>query len=93
MSVEGGAVPVIPRGVRLHFDKVRNGWVLLAPERAIRLDAIGHAILSEIDGKRSLDEIAGTLAARYGAPVADVAKDCGEFLATLVGRRILDVAP
>lgn len=93
MSVGGGAVPVIPRGVRLHFDKVREGWVLLAPERAIRLDAIGHAILSEIDGRRSLDEIAGALAARYGAPVADVTKDCGEFLTTLVGRRILDLAP
>lgn len=92
MSIEPEAVPVIPRGVRLHFDRVRGGWVLLAPERAIHLDPIGHAILSEIDGQRSLGAIAATLAARYGAPPDQVAVDCAEFVAGLVGRRILDLA-
>jgi pyrroloquinoline quinone biosynthesis protein D len=85
------SVPAIPRGVRLHFDKVRSGWVLLAPERAIRLDAVGHAILCEIDGRRSLGEIVATLAARYGAPAEQVGKDCGEFVEALANRRILDV--
>ncbi len=87
------AVPVMPRGVRLHFDQARDAWVLLAPERAIRLDAIGHAILSEIDGKRSLGVIAATLAARFEAPLDTVGRDCDEFVATLVDRRVLDLAP
>ena len=30
--------PVLPRGVRLHFDAVRGAWTLVAPERAILLD-------------------------------------------------------
>jgi len=29
--------PIILRGVRPHFDKVRNVWLLLAPERALKL--------------------------------------------------------
>lgn len=91
MNLDPTAVPVMPRGVRLHFDKVRDGWVLLAPEHAIQLDAIGHAILSEIDGRNSLRGIAEDLAARYGAPADQVASDCAEFVAKLVNRRILDL--
>jgi pyrroloquinoline quinone biosynthesis protein D len=87
------AVPVMPRGVRLHFDQARDAWVLLAPERAIRLDAIGHAILSEVDGTRSLADILATLAARFEAQPDQVGQDCGEFVATLVERRVLDRAP
>ncbi len=38
--------PLLPRGVRLHDDRVRGVPVLLGPERAVILDAIGQAILS-----------------------------------------------
>ena len=57
------ATPVLPRGVRLHFDRVRGSWALLAPERAIALDEIGHAILAEVDGARDVRTIAASLAA------------------------------
>lgn len=90
MTLDSDAVPLMPRGVRLHFDKVRDTWVLLAPERAIRLDPIGYAILAEIDGRQSLETIARTLSARYSAPVAAVGKDCGDLIEKLAGRRILD---
>ena len=84
-------IPALPRGVRLHFDKVRDTWVLLAPERAITLDAIGHAILSEVDGTRSFGEITGTLAERYAAPAGQIAEDSAGFLDALRNRRFLDV--
>ena len=89
----GSAVPRMPRGVRLHEDRVRGGWVLLAPERALALDAVGHAILSEVDGTRSVGAIATLLAERYGAPPGDVARDCAEFLRGLADRRIVDLSP
>ena len=92
MTLGADAVPVVPRGVRLHYDSVRDAWVLLAPERAMRLDAIGQAILNEIDGNRSLGAIAERLATRYGAPPEEVGRDCAEFVAGLVDRRILDIA-
>ena len=84
-------IPRLPRGVRLHFDKVRDTWVLLAPERAVTLDGIGHAILNEVDGKRSLGEIARTLSERFGAPVDQITKDSSDFLTALRNRRFLDV--
>ncbi|MEL6103417.1 MAG: pyrroloquinoline quinone biosynthesis peptide chaperone PqqD [Pseudomonadota bacterium] len=90
--MEPGAVPVLPRGVRLHFDKVRDTWVLLAPERAVTLDMVGHAILSEVDGRRSLGEITQCLAEKYNAPVKQIADDSSDFLSALRNRRFLDVA-
>lgn len=90
--VAPGEVPVIPRGVRLHRDRVRDQWVLLAPERTVALDAIGHAILVEIDGTRSFGEITEALAEKYNAPREDISRDAGEFLRGLMDRRILEVA-
>ena len=86
------ATPVLPRGVRLHWDRVRATWTLLAPERAIRLDAIGHAILAEVDGARDVGTIAATLAARFGAPAEEVLGDVREFLGGLAERRLVDRA-
>jgi len=85
-------IPVLPRGVRLHRDRVRDTWVLLAPERAITLDQVGHAILSEVDGLRSFGEITADLAAKYDAPQEQIAKDSAGFLGALRERRVLEVA-
>jgi pyrroloquinoline quinone biosynthesis protein D len=93
MSLEARSVPRMPRGVRLHEDRVRGGWVLLAPERAIALDPVGHAILSRIDGERSFGAIVADLAATFGAPEDQIAADSAEFLAALAERRILEIAP
>lgn len=84
-------IPYLPRGVRLADDRVRGIRVLLAPERAIQLDAIGDAILSELDGSRSMRVIADTLAARYNAPEEQIAKDIRDFLTGLVERRMVFV--
>ncbi|HBM61144.1 pyrroloquinoline quinone biosynthesis peptide chaperone PqqD [Salipiger marinus] len=90
--MEPAEIPLLPRGVRLHHDRVRDQWVLLAPERAITLDAVGHAILSEVDGQRSFGQITALLADRYAAPQAQIAEDCAGFLRALRDRRFLEVA-
>lgn len=86
-------IPALPRGVRLHHDKVRDAWVLLAPERAVTLDQVGHAILTEVDGARSFGEITTTLADRYNAPLDQIQTDSSGFLDALRNRRFLDVTP
>ena len=86
-------IPSLPRGVRLHFDKVRETWVLLAPERAVTLDGIGHAILSEVDGQRNFGEIAKALSDKFGAPVEQIMQDSSDFLTALRNRRFLDLSP
>ncbi|NOC45663.1 MULTISPECIES: pyrroloquinoline quinone biosynthesis peptide chaperone PqqD [unclassified Ruegeria] len=84
-------VPLLPRGVRIHFDSVREQWVLLAPERAVTLDQIGHAILSEVDGQRSFGQITARLSRQYNAPEEQIVEDSSGFLDALRARRFLDV--
>ena len=91
--MEPDSVPYLPRGVRMHFDKVRDIWVLLAPERALKLDQIGLAILGEVDGARPLSEIAETLSAKYNAPLEQITTDSAAFLTSLADRRMLEVRP
>jgi pyrroloquinoline quinone biosynthesis protein D len=87
------AIPFLPRGVRVHEDRVRGMSVLLAPERALKLDPVGLAILGEIDGAASFGEIVSRLAARYEAPQDRIAMDAGRFLDGLVERRMMEVRP
>jgi len=82
--------PIILRGVRPHFDKVRNVWLLLAPERALKLDDIGRAILDEVDGERTFGEITATLAIKYDAPIERIAGDARTYLLGLMARRMVE---
>ncbi|WP_312524663.1 pyrroloquinoline quinone biosynthesis peptide chaperone PqqD [Paracoccus sp. (in: a-proteobacteria)] len=83
--------PYLPRGVRLHDDRLRGIRVLLAPERAIELDAIGDAILSNLDGSRNLGQLIDHLSAAYAAPRDMIAGDVREFLTGLIERRMIFV--
>lgn len=82
-------IPYLPRGVRLARDRVRDIRILQAPERAMQLDAIGEAILSELDGQRSMSVITADLAARYNAPTDQIAGDVRDFLTGLIERRMV----
>ena len=44
-----GARPALLRGVRPHFDKVRDTWVLLAPERALALVRVAGSVAALLD--------------------------------------------
>lgn len=83
--------PRLPSGVRTRFDEARGTWLLLAPERTLKLDEIGAAILGELDGERTLAEIVDALAARYEAPRDEIAADVEAFLGALMERRMVEV--
>jgi pyrroloquinoline quinone biosynthesis protein D len=86
-----GAVPRLPRGVRPRFDAVRRMHMLLAPERAVRLDPIAAAIIAETDGVRDFAAIVAALAAKYNAPAAEIAGDARKLLVDLMDKRMLEV--
>lgn len=84
------SVPILPRGVRRHFDKVRGVPVLLGPERVLMLDEIGCAILDQVDGLSTIDEISTKLADIYAAPKEDISTDVSDFLTDLGNKKLLD---
>lgn len=77
------AAPSLAPQVRLRHDAARGQWVLLAPERVLVLDETAHAILSRLDGRATIDEIAAVLARDYDAPIEDIAADVREALEDL----------
>ena len=83
-------IPYLPRGVRLHWGKVRETHVLLGPERALMLDQIAHEILKRVDGEASDTAICEDLATTFGAPVDQVSGDVAAFLADLADKRLLE---
>ena len=82
--------PFLPRGVRLREDKLRNRWVLLAPERIFEIDDIGVEILKRCDG-RDLKSLLADLAAAFGATPADIRGDVETFLEGFAEKRIVEL--
>ena len=85
-----GACPRLLSGVRVKHDGVRGTWVLLAPERTLKLDPVGHAILSEVDGRTPFAEIVERLAEKYDAPADRIAGDARSYLVSLIERRMAE---
>ena len=82
-------VPVFGRGTRFRYDAVRESWVVLAPERLFLPDEQAVAILSLIDGERSLGAIIDDLARRFEAPRTLIAGDVATMLQDLVDKGVL----
>jgi len=85
--------PAFTRYSRLHNDRARERFVVLAPERAYELNEIGVAVLRLCDGRRSVADISTQLAADYKAPVEIVSKDVVTLLQVLADKRLLRDGP
>jgi pyrroloquinoline quinone biosynthesis protein D len=83
--------PRLPRGVRLKRDDTRGEWLLLAPERVIKADAIAVEILKRCDGIATFDEIVDDLAAAFAADRGIVANDVQKLLDELASKRMMDL--
>lgn len=89
-TIRSGDVPRLPRGVRLRHDEVRGQHVLLAPERTFDLDANAVAVLSLVDGSRSVRDIAGKLAETFAADRDVIEADVLTMLNDLATKRVLE---
>lgn len=90
VEIPENARPRLLKGVRTRFDKARDTWLLLAPERTLELDAVAAAILGEIDGERTLSQVIDILVAKYDAPKERISADVQAFLSSLKERRMLE---
>lgn len=88
--VESDAV-ALPAWVRLHFDRVRDRWVLLAPERVLFPCATSVLILERLGQGRRLGEVVEALAAEFEAPRATISADVRRMLQSLADQGFLAV--
>jgi len=83
--------PTLPRGVRLKHDVTRDAWVLLAPERMLKLNPVSVEILKRCTGAAALSAIVDDLAQAFEAPRDRIAADVEAMLAGLVAKRLVDM--
>lgn len=83
---DSAKIPSFRRGVKLHFDSVRDAWMLLAPEKLFMPDDIALEILRLVDGRRTISAIIDNLSARFDAPPEAIAGDVVAVLDDLAAR-------
>lgn len=77
------------RGHRLQHDRVRDVWIVQAPEKAFVIEGAAPHILRLLDGKRSVGDIIQQLAQEFSAPREVIAKDVLTLLSELTEKNVL----
>lgn len=88
-SVSPDARPHLPRGVRLVHNEAQGGYVLLAPERVFKADAIAVEILKRCTGEATVSQIVDDLARTFQAPRERIASDVTQLLQGLADKKLL----
>jgi pyrroloquinoline quinone biosynthesis protein D len=90
-AIPADARPRLPRGVRLTHSEAQGGWVLLAPERVFKADAIAAEILKRCTGEATLAAIVDELAKTFNAPRERVETDVIKLLGGLAEKKLLEL--
>jgi pyrroloquinoline quinone biosynthesis protein D len=83
--------PRLPHGVRLVHNEAQGGWVLLAPERVFKADAIAAEILKRCTGEATFAAIVDDLAKTYSAPRDRILVDVTTLLRGLADKKLLEL--
>ena len=83
--------PRLPRGVRLTNSEAQGGWVLLAPERIFKADAIAVEILKRCTGETTFGAIVDDLATTFKAPRELISADVAKLLTGLAEKKLLEL--
>jgi pyrroloquinoline quinone biosynthesis protein D len=81
--------PRFAPGARLHHDRARDRWVVMAPERMFVPDETALEVLRLIDGTLDLDGIIDALAKKFDAPRDVIAVDVRAMAEDLQARGVL----
>ena len=90
-AISPDARPRLPRGVRLVHNEAQGGWVLLAPERVFKADAIAAEIVKRCTGEATFAAIVDDLVTTYSAPRERIVADVTAMLRTLADKRLLEL--
>ena len=90
-AIAPDARPKLPRGVRLVHNEQQGGWVLLAPERVFKPDAIAVEIVKRCTGAATFAEIVDDLAKTYSAPRDRISADVTAMLRGLADKQLMEL--
>ncbi|MGZ3411980.1 MAG: pyrroloquinoline quinone biosynthesis peptide chaperone PqqD [Xanthobacteraceae bacterium] len=90
-AIPADAKPRLPRGVRLVHNEAQGGWVLLAPERVFKADAIAAEIVKRCTGDATLAAIVDDLATTFSAPRDRILTDVTAMLRSLADKKLLEL--
>jgi len=90
-AIPADARPRLPRGVRLTHSEAQGGWVLLAPERIFKADAVAAEILKRCTGEATVAAIVDDLAAAFNAPRERIDADVTKLLSGLAEKKLLEL--
>ena len=77
--------------MRLVHNEAQGGWILLAPERIFKADAIAAEIIRRCTGELPFGELVDELAKSYAAPREKILADVGTLLRGLADKRLLEL--
>jgi pyrroloquinoline quinone biosynthesis protein D len=83
--------PRLPRGVRLVHSEAQGGFVLLAPERVFKADAIAAEVLKRCTGEATFTAIVDDLATTFSAPRERILADVSALLRGLADKKLLEL--
>jgi pyrroloquinoline quinone biosynthesis protein D len=90
-SISPDARPRLPRGVRLVHNEAQGGWVLLAPERVFKADAVAAEIVKRCTGEATFAAIVDDLVKTYSAPRERIVTDVTAMLRMLADKQLLEL--
>jgi pyrroloquinoline quinone biosynthesis protein D len=80
--------PILVRKARLRYEEVRQANLLLLPERVVKINPTGAAILRLCDGQRTVREIVQELESQFGQ--TGLESDVLEFLSNVSAQGWVD---
>jgi pyrroloquinoline quinone biosynthesis protein D len=96
MSVESDLYPRLSRAARLRFDQQERSYVLLSPERGLRLNESAAAVLERCTGEHTVPEIVRSLLDATASPPSTqiaMAEDVLSLLLELEHRQLVVFGP
>ena len=90
-AIASDARPRLPRGVRLTNSEAQGGFVLLAPERVFKADAIAAEVLKRCTGEATFATIVDDLATTFSAPRERILADVSALLRGLADKKLLEL--
>ena len=90
LKITDDVLPKFPKHVKFKYNKPRDEWVILAPERLVKLDMIAVEILKLVDGVKTVKNISNELSQKFKAPEDIILKDVTDMLQDLSDKGFIE---